>query len=254
RLRPIGGGAGGRRPAGPAGARSAGGSDRRPRAAGAMSITHVFFDVGGVLGTNGWDQHHRAAAADAFGLDAAELHKRHEEAVTVWETGGMSLDQYLDHTVFHRARPFSREDFRAFMLSQSVAFPETIAVARDLARTGRYRMMTINNESAELNAYRLHVFGLRDIFDAFFTSCPVGPDGGQQVAAAGPGGAGGGGLRRQFRSGPGARAALREGRARPRRRVQARHRATRRVGDGAVRRGRGEHDRAARAPSHPRGH
>ncbi len=139
-----------------------------------MSITHVFFDVGGVLGTNGWDQHHRAAAADAFGLDAAELRKRHEEAVTVWETGGMSLYQYLDHTVFHRARPFSREDFRAFMLSQSVAFPETIAVARDLARTGRYRMMTINNESAELNAYRLHVFGLRDIFDAFFTSCWVG--------------------------------------------------------------------------------
>ena len=86
----------------------------------------------------------------------------------------MSLDEYLDHTVFFRARPFSREDFRAFMLSQSVAFPETIAVARDLARTGRYRMMTINNESAELNAYRLHVFGLRDIFDAFFTSCWVG--------------------------------------------------------------------------------
>src|SRR2546426_9453982 len=35
-------------------------------------------------------------------------------------------------------------------------------------------MMTINNESAELNAYRLHVFGLRDIFDTFFTSCWVG--------------------------------------------------------------------------------
>src|SRR3989449_8126741 len=61
----------------------------------------------------------------------------------------MSLDEYLDHTVFHRARPFSREEFRTFMLSQSVAFPETIAVARDLAGTGRYRMMTINNESAE---------------------------------------------------------------------------------------------------------
>ena len=35
-------------------------------------------------------------------------------------------------------------------------------------------MMTINNESAELNAYRLHAFGLRDIFDTFFTSCWVG--------------------------------------------------------------------------------
>ena len=139
-----------------------------------MSITHVFFDVGGVLGTNGWDQHQRAAAAAAFGLDAAELHQRHEEAVTVWETGGMSLDTYLDHTVFYRARPFTREDFRAFMFSQSIAFPETIAVARDLARTGCYRMMTINNESAELNAHRLQVFGLRDIFAVFFSSCWVG--------------------------------------------------------------------------------
>src|SRR5256886_9240814 len=39
RLRPIRGGAGGRRPARAAGARSAGGPDRRPRAVGAMSIT-----------------------------------------------------------------------------------------------------------------------------------------------------------------------------------------------------------------------
>src|SRR5256885_13093925 len=51
RLRAIRGGPGGRRPARAAGARSASGPDRRPRAVGAMSITHVFFDVGGVLGT-----------------------------------------------------------------------------------------------------------------------------------------------------------------------------------------------------------
>ena len=92
----------------------------------------------------------------------------------MWETGGMSLDQYLEHTVFYRAHPFTREDFRAFMMRQSIPFPETIAVARHLASTCRYRMMTINNESAELNAHRLQVFGLRDIFDAFFTSCWVG--------------------------------------------------------------------------------
>ena len=139
-----------------------------------MSITHVFFDVGGVLGTNGWDQHQRAAAAERFGLDAAELHERHDEAVTAWETGGMSLDQYLDHTIFYRARPFSRTDFRAFMFGRSIAFPETIAVARDVASTCRYRMMTINNESAELNAHRLRAFGLREIFVTFFTSCWLG--------------------------------------------------------------------------------
>src|SRR5207247_260255 len=74
----------------------------------------------------------------------------------------------------YRPRPFRREDFRAFMLRQSIPFPETIAVARNLARTCRYWMMTINNESAELNEHRLQVFGLRDIFDTFFTSCWVG--------------------------------------------------------------------------------
>lgn len=139
-----------------------------------MSLTHIFFDIGGVLGTNGWDQGQRAAAVAAFHLDAAEFAERHEEAVAVWETGGMSLDDYLDCTVFYRPRPFGRVEFRAFMLQQSVAFPETIALARSLAGLQRYRLMTLNNESAELNAYRLDAFGLREIFVAFFTSCWIG--------------------------------------------------------------------------------
>src|SRR5262249_2611751 len=39
---------------------------------------------------------------------------------------------------------------------------------------GRYRLMTLNNESAELNQHRIDVFGLSDIFTAFFSSCWVG--------------------------------------------------------------------------------
>ncbi|HET7250683.1 MAG TPA: HAD-IA family hydrolase [Gemmatimonadales bacterium] len=139
-----------------------------------MSITHIFFDIGGVLGTNGWDQGQRAAAVAAFHLDATEFDERHEDAVSVWDTGGMSLDDYLDCTVFFRPRPFGRDEFRTFMLSQSVAFPETIAVARRLAGLQRYRLMTLNNESAELNSYRVALFGLRNIFIAFFTSCWMG--------------------------------------------------------------------------------
>ena len=41
------------------------------------------------------------------------------------------------------------------MLAQSAPFPDTIDLARALARSGRYRLMTINNESAELNQHRL---------------------------------------------------------------------------------------------------
>jgi putative hydrolase of the HAD superfamily len=139
-----------------------------------MSITDVFFDVGGVLGTNGWDRDQRAAALAQFGLDASEFADRHEEAVATWETGGMTMNEYLQCTVFHRPRAFSVDDFKALMFAQSVAFPESIEVARALARTRRYRLMTLNNESAELNAYRLRHFGLRDLFVAFFSSCWVG--------------------------------------------------------------------------------
>lgn len=139
-----------------------------------MTITHVFFDIGGVLGTNGWDREQRAAAATRFGLDAAEFADRHQEAAASWESGKMTLDEYLDCAVFFRPRGFSREDFKAFMFAQSTPFSDTIALARALARAGRWRMMSLNNESADLNCYRLRHFGLTDIFVAFFSSCWVG--------------------------------------------------------------------------------
>lgn len=139
-----------------------------------MTVTHIFFDIGGVLGTNGWDREQRAAAARHFGLDMAELEDLHGETVAMLEQGRISLDEYLKNTVFYRSRPFGLEDFKACMRSQSVPFPETIELARALARTGRFRLMTINNESAELNQHRLEHFGLRDTFITFFSSCWVG--------------------------------------------------------------------------------
>jgi putative hydrolase of the HAD superfamily len=139
-----------------------------------VTIAHVFFDVGGVLGTNGWDREQRAAAGRHFGLDAAELEELHGESIAMLEQGRMGLDEYLRNTVFSRSRPFDLEEFKGFMLAQSLPFPDTIEVARGLARTGRYRLMTINNESEELNRHRLDRFGLRDIFSAFFSSCWLG--------------------------------------------------------------------------------
>ena len=44
------------------------------------SITHLFFDIGGVLGTDGWDSKQRAAATERFGIDLAEFAERHREA------------------------------------------------------------------------------------------------------------------------------------------------------------------------------
>lgn len=140
----------------------------------APPVDLVLFDVGGVLGSNGWDREQRQAAVERFGLDGEDFQYRHEETVGALEAGQISLDEYLDVTVFGESRSFTRDDFKAFMFAQSAAWPESIAVARDLARSSSVRMATLNNESAELNVHRIHAFGLCDIFPTFFTSCWLG--------------------------------------------------------------------------------
>jgi len=137
-------------------------------------ITHLFFDVGGVLGSSGWGAEARALAVQKFRLDGDDFDRRHREVVGRWEEGRLSLDEYLECTVFDVPRPYGPVDFKAFMFAQSRPNPETVAVAAALAATGRYRLATINNESAELNAHRLRHFGLAPIFTAFFSSCWLG--------------------------------------------------------------------------------
>jgi putative hydrolase of the HAD superfamily len=137
------------------------------------AIELVLFDIGGVLGSNGWDREQRAAAVEAFHLDADDFQYRHEETVGAFESGQITLDEYLDVTVFCEDRAVSRDDFKRFMFAQSVPWEPSIAVARDLAR-GRVRLATLNNESEELNQYRIQEFGLHEIFPTFFTSCWLG--------------------------------------------------------------------------------
>ena len=136
-------------------------------------ITHCFFDVGGVLGTNGWDKSQRAEAVKKFGLEAQEFDRRHHGVVQDFEQGRLTLDAYLDEVVFHRPRGFTKQDFSAFMREQSAPWPESISIARRVAKAG-VRVMTLNNESAELNAFRVRHFGLTDFVAAFVSSCTVG--------------------------------------------------------------------------------
>ena len=137
------------------------------------AIDLVLFDIGGVLGSNGWDREQRAAAIEHFGIDPDDFQYRHEETVGALEAGQISLDEYLDVTVFCSERTFSREEFKAFMFAQSVPWAESIAVAREVAQSG-VRMATLNNESEELNRHRIERFGLGSIFPTFFSSCWLG--------------------------------------------------------------------------------
>jgi putative hydrolase of the HAD superfamily len=138
------------------------------------AITALFFDVGGVLLSNGWDRNTRRQAAELFHIDWDALEERHELVVADFETGRITLDEYLDRTVFHDPRPFPREDFLAYLHAQSKPDPAALAVVQDLAHLQKYLMATLNNESLELNTYRIRQFHLRDYFTVFFTSCYLG--------------------------------------------------------------------------------
>ena len=138
------------------------------------TIHAIFWDIGGVLLSNAWDHTQRMAALEHFRLDEEEFHSRHEMVVSSFERGKISLEEYLDRTVFYRNRPFSRDEFRNFMFSLSESMPEVLAFARALADSGKYFMGTINNESRELNSYRIEKYRLREIFRLFVSSCFVG--------------------------------------------------------------------------------
>src|ERR1700720_3101636 len=136
-------------------------------------VTALFWDVGGVILSNGWDRAARAEASKKFGLDWEEFQDRHELASPAFETGQITLDTYLERTVFYRKGAFTRDEFIAFIFSQSEEFPESRAVLSALAQTRKYLLATINNEPLELNVRRIEQFNLRREFEAFFSSCFV---------------------------------------------------------------------------------
>jgi putative hydrolase of the HAD superfamily len=134
----------------------------------------LFFDVGGVVLSNGWDRHARRRAIEKFDLDPEEFDSRHEMVVHAWEIGQISLDEYLRRTVFYRRRPFTRDEFESFLFSQSHPHADAIAVIKRYRAAKRWLMVTLNNESHELNEYRIKKFGLGDIFSIFLSSCYLG--------------------------------------------------------------------------------
>jgi len=139
-----------------------------------VRITAIFSDVGGVLATNGWDRHSRRELAQQFRLDWDEFEDRHELVVTAFETGRLALDAYLDRTIFYRPREFTRDEIKSFMFEQSQPDVSTMALMARLAATGEYFLATLNNESRELNLYRIERFALKKHFAVFFSSCFLG--------------------------------------------------------------------------------
>ena len=139
------------------------------------TITTILWDVGGVLLTNGWDRKGRAALQAQFGLDHDVFEERHEMSNDAWEKGLITIEEYLRKTVFHEPRNFTPDDFIAAMKAQSQILGDSaLGILGNLAASESVFLGMLNNESSELNDYRIDKFGLRNYFKVFLSSCYVG--------------------------------------------------------------------------------
>ena len=130
----------------------------------------LFLDIGGVLLSNGWGHDSRHLAAAKFNLDIPEMDARHKLTFNTYELGKLTLEEYLDRTVFYKQRNFTKEAFRDFMFSQSTAHPEMIEMVIALKKKYGLKIAVVSNEGRELNAYRIQKFNLTGFVDFFISS------------------------------------------------------------------------------------
>src|SRR5437879_8795857 len=116
-------------------------------------ITTLFWDIGGVILTNGWDRGSRKEAAVAFHLDWDEFQDRHDLSFPAFDSGQITLNEYLDRTLFYRQRAFTREEFTAFMFAQSKEYPETRAILDKGSRSGKSFVGGIHNDQLGLHQF-----------------------------------------------------------------------------------------------------
>ncbi len=133
-------------------------------------IKTIFTDIGKVLLTNGWDRNARRHAVERFALDAAELDDRHHLAFDIFESGKMTLDEYLDYIVFYQDRPYSRDDFKEFMYSYSQPLDGMLQYMHALKEKYGLKVVAVSNEGRELNEYRIRKFALDKLIDFFVSS------------------------------------------------------------------------------------
>jgi putative hydrolase of the HAD superfamily len=136
-------------------------------------IRALFLDIGGVLGTNGWDRPLRIKAAEKYGFDFDEMNERHHLTFDTYEEGKLTLDEYLKRVVFHEKCFFTFDEFKKFMFEGSKPYPEVIDFFRSLKSAFDLKIVAVSNEGRELNAHRIEKFGLNTLIDFYITSAYV---------------------------------------------------------------------------------
>ena len=134
-------------------------------------IKTIFWDIGGVLLTNGWDKEERTEVLSRLGVDLADYESRHEEANYFWERGLSTAEHFFNVTVLNQNPNLTFSELWPQVCAESkILHPGCLDILGELATSGRYKLATLNNESRELNQHRLDAFRLRPFFDYFL--CP----------------------------------------------------------------------------------
>jgi putative hydrolase of the HAD superfamily len=125
----------------------------------------LYSDIGGVLGTNGWDTKLRNRICDHFGIEPAGIENRHHLMFDSFERGYMSFESYLSYVFFNVPRAFTLEEVRAYTYNASTAWPENIDFFARLKRTYALKLGLISNEGRGITEHRVGKFGLRELAD-----------------------------------------------------------------------------------------
>jgi putative hydrolase of the HAD superfamily len=137
------------------------------------NVKAFLLDIGGVVLTKGWDRDARKRAAAHFGLDYDEMSERHNVVFFTYETGRISLEEYLRRIVFYRERDFTPEEFTRFIFEQSKPYPEMFELCRQMKARYNLKIIALSNEGREITDYRIKTFDLTSLFDFFVFSCFV---------------------------------------------------------------------------------
>ncbi len=137
------------------------------------SIRTVFWDIGGVVLTNGWDRQQRARVLTRLGIDLEAYEAQHTHANYYWERGLINAEDFFEQTVFLQ-NPKLELTFpilwKQVCAESKVLHPGCLDLLAEMKQQRRWRVATLNNESRELNDHRLDAFKLRPLFDYFICS------------------------------------------------------------------------------------
>lgn len=136
-------------------------------------IKTIFWDIGGVLLTNGWDLGQRTRVLGPLGVDLAAYESVHDEVNYYWERGLLTAQSFFEQTIIKTNPTLNLTFERLWPLvceQSKVLHQECFDILAAIKELGQFRLATLNNESRELNLHRLDAFQLRQYFDYFICS------------------------------------------------------------------------------------